>query len=108
AKVLLVQENLDYRAVSNDPDERRAVRESFAESVLWGFTVVAEEKDRALVDATDFFLRDAHGIPATLHRVKQGAYHLDASRCAIYLPHTKNFPLNTEVEADRKSTRLNS
>src|SRR5437016_887329 len=98
-KVLLVQENLDYRAVSNDPDERRAVRESFAESVLWGFTVVAEEKDRALVDATDFFLRDAHGIPATLHRVKQGAYHLDASRCAIYLPQTKNFPLNTEVEA---------
>src|SRR5437870_4269406 len=31
-KVLLVQENLDYRAVSNDPDERRAVRESFARS----------------------------------------------------------------------------
>ena len=98
-KVLLVQENLDYRAVSNDPDERRAVRESFAESALWGFTVAAEEKERALVDATDFFLRDAHGIPATLHRVKQGAYHLDASRCAIYLPQTKNFPLNTEVAA---------
>ena len=98
-KVLLVQENLDYRAVSNDPDERRAVRESFAESALWGFTVAAEEKERALVDATDFFLRDAHGVPATLHRVKQGAYHLDASRCAIYLPQTKNFPLNTEVEA---------
>jgi hypothetical protein len=98
-KVLLIQENLDYRAVSNDPDERRAVRESFAESALWGFTVAAEEKDRALVDATDFFLRDAHGVPATLHRVKQGAYHLDASRCAIYLPQTKNFPLNTEVEA---------
>src|SRR5882757_2847457 len=53
-KVLLVQENLDYRAVSNDPDERRAVRESFAESALWAFTVAAEEKDRALVDATDF------------------------------------------------------
>src|SRR6266513_2759649 len=98
-KVLLVQENLDYRAVSNDPDERRAVRESFAESALWGFTVAAEEKERALVDATDFFLRDAHGIPATLHRVKQGAYHLDASRCAIYLTQTKNFSLNTEVAA---------
>jgi Met-zincin/Domain of unknown function (DUF5117) len=98
-RVLLIQENLDYRAVSNDPDERRAVRDSFAESALWGFTVAAEEKDHALVDATDFFLRDAHGIPATLHRVKQGAYHLDASRCAIYLPQTKNFPLNTEVEA---------
>src|SRR6266566_4984297 len=97
-KVLLIQENLDYRAVSDDPDEKRAVRDSFAESALWGFTVAAEEKDHALVDATDFFLRDAHGIPAALHRTKQGSYHVDASRCAIYLPQTKNFPLNTEVE----------
>jgi hypothetical protein len=98
-KVLLIQENLEYRAVSNDPDERRAVHDSFAESALWGFTVAAEEREHALVDATDFFLRDAHGIPATLHRTKQGVYHVDATRCAIYLPQTKNFPLNTEVEA---------
>jgi len=109
-KVLLIEENLGYRAVTNDADERRAVHDSFAESALWGFTVVAEENCsalvdatnencHALVDATDFFLRDAHGIPATLRRTKQGAYKLDPSRCAIYLPQTKNFPLNTEVEA---------
>ena len=98
-KVLLVQSNLEYRAISNDADERRAVRDSFAESALWGFTVAAEEGERALVDATDFFLRDAHGVPETLRRTKQGSYHLDASRCALYLPRTKNFPLNTEVEA---------
>jgi hypothetical protein len=98
-KILLIQENLNYRAVSNDADERRAVHDSFAESALWGFTVAAEEKDRALVDATDFFLHDAHGVPEALRRAKQGAYHLDASRCAIYLPQTKNFPLNTEVES---------
>ena len=35
-KVLLVQENLDYRAVSDDPAEKRAVHDSFAESVLCG------------------------------------------------------------------------
>jgi hypothetical protein len=52
-----------------------------------------------LVDATDFFLHDAHGVPEALRRAKQGAYHVDASRCAIYLPQTKNFPLNTEVES---------
>jgi hypothetical protein len=97
-KVLLIQENLEYRAVSEDPYERRAVHDSFAESALWGFKVEAEEKDHALVDATDFFLRDDHGIPAALRRAKQGAFHLDGSRCAIYLP-IKNFPLNTEVEA---------
>src|SRR6267154_326683 len=98
-KALLVQSNLEFRAVSNDADERRAVRDSFAESALWGFTVAAEEGERALVDATDFFLRDAHGVPAALRKTKQGNYHLDASRCALYLPRTKSFPLNTEVEA---------
>jgi hypothetical protein len=98
-KVLLIQENLEYRAVSDDPYERRAVHDSFAESALWGFKVEAEEKDHALVDATDFFLRDDHGVPAALRRAKQGSYHLDGTRCAIYLPMTKNFPLNTEVEA---------
>lgn len=98
-KILLVQANLDYRAVSNDADERRAAHDSFAESALWGFTVAAEEKDHVLVDATEFFLRDAHGVPVALRRTKQGAYHLDGSRCSLYLPNTKNFPLNTEVEA---------
>jgi len=98
-KVLLLQSNLDYRAVSEDANERKAVHDSFAESALWGFAVAAEDGDRALVDATDFFLRDAHGVPAALRRTKQGAYRLDVSRCAMYLPRTRNFPLNTEVEA---------
>jgi len=98
-KVLLIEENLEYRAVTNDPDERKAVRDSFAESALWGFTVAAEENGGALVDATDFFLRDAHGIPETLRREKQGSYRLDPTRCSIYLPRTKSFELNTEVEA---------
>jgi hypothetical protein len=98
-KVLLIQSNLDYRAVSNDAEERRAVRDSFAESALWGFAVEAEDGERVLVDATKFFLRDAHHVPETLKRTKQGSYKLDDSRCALYLPRTKNFPLNTEVEA---------
>src|SRR5712672_3934607 len=52
-KVLLLQSNMEYRAVSSNGDERRAVRDSFAESALWGFTVAAEEGEQALVDATD-------------------------------------------------------
>jgi hypothetical protein len=98
-KVLLVQENLNFRAVSNDGDEKRAVHDSFAESVIWGFTAAAEEKGRVLVDATDFYLRDAHGVVTALKRTKQGTYKLDGTRSAIYLANTKNFPLNTEVEA---------
>jgi len=98
-KVLLIQSNLDYRATSNSPDERRAVRDSFAESALWGAAVAAESEGRALVDATEFFLLDAHDIPATLKRTGQGAFHLDAARSALAIERTKNFPLNTEVEA---------
>ncbi|HWY44631.1 MAG TPA: zinc-dependent metalloprotease [Candidatus Sulfotelmatobacter sp.] len=98
-KILLVQENLDFRAATNDAAERRAVHDSFAESVLWGFTVAAEENSRVLVEATDFFLRDVHGVTNALRRAKQGSFHLENSRSAIYLSNTKNFPLNTEVEA---------
>jgi len=98
-KVLLIEENLNFRAVSNDADEKRAVRDSFAESVLWGFTAAAEENGHVLVDATDFYLRDAHGVVNALKRAKQGTFKLDGSRSAIYLGNTRNFPLNTEVEA---------
>jgi hypothetical protein len=98
-KVLLVQPNYDYRATSDNPDERRAVRESFAESVVWGFKVEAEENGRVLLDATAFFLRDAHGIPQRLQSARQGTYRADDSRAVIYPPRTKNFPQNTEIEA---------
>ncbi|TMQ14425.1 MAG: DUF5117 domain-containing protein, partial [Deltaproteobacteria bacterium] len=98
-RVLLLQENLAYRATSDDPDERRAVRDSFAESALWGFTVAAQTDGRALVDATEFFLRDAHDIPAVLKRAGQGAFRIEASRAALALDRTRSFPFNTEVEA---------
>jgi len=98
-KVLLIEPNLDYRSSSADPAERIAVTESFAESVLWGFKVEAEENGRLLVDATDFFLRDAHGVAERLQASGQGSYKLDLNRSAITLDNTKNFPKNTEVEA---------
>jgi len=97
-KVLLVQPNYSYRAETNNPSERKSVEEAFAQSVLWGFTVCAEEKTSVLVDATDFFLRDAHDVAGTLKQRQQGSYRVDPSRSALYLPRTKNFPLNTEVE----------
>ena len=41
-KILLIEDNLGYRATSDDATERRAVEESFARSVIWGFDVVEE------------------------------------------------------------------
>ena len=98
-KILLIQPNLEYRSSAADPAERIAVKESFAESVLWGFKVEAEDNGKFLIDATDFFLRDAHGAAESMQAAGQGGYKLDASRSAITEENTKNFPKNTEVEA---------
>jgi len=97
-RVLLVAPNYNFRAITNNPDERLAVKDAFAESTLWGFDVAAEEGSRVLVDATNFYLRDVHQVTNTLQRGQQGTYKLDPTRSAFYLPNTKNFPQNTEVE----------
>ena len=98
-KVLMVQPNYDYRAISDNPDERSAVKEAFSESVLWGFKVEAEENSKVLVNINSFLLRDAHGISDRLSSNKEGNYKVDASRSAIYPPMLKNFPQNSEFEA---------
>jgi hypothetical protein len=99
-KVLLVEPNQSFRSSSTDPAERLAVRQSFPESVLYGFKVEAEDPNGAiLVDATDFFVRDAHDVIGALTRAQQGSYKLDTTRSTIALDATKAFPKNTEVEA---------
>lgn len=94
-KILVVQPNYRFRATSEDPDERRAVTDSFATSIIWGFTVAAETGERVLVDASDFLLRDAHNAAG---RLRPAVFRLDRSRSAVYMPRTKGFPRNTEME----------
>lgn len=98
-KLLMVQPNYGYRAITDNPDERRAVEQAFAQSVLWGFKVEAESNGAVLVDGTDFVLRDAHDVVGTMRRTGQGTFRLDGSRSALYLPRTKGFPRNSEIEA---------
>jgi hypothetical protein len=94
-RVMMVQPNYTFRANSTNPDERRAVEDAFAKSILWGFSVAAETDGRVLVDATDFFLRDAHNVAP---RLRPGTYRVDRTRSAVDLPWTKGFPKNTEVD----------
>jgi hypothetical protein len=98
-KVLMTQPNYDFRAVTNDPREQKAVNESFAQSILFSFNVEAEAENTLLVDATSFLLRDAHGAADKIRKTKQGSYTLNEARSAIYIANTKNFPKNTEMEA---------
>jgi hypothetical protein len=94
-RVLLVQGNQSFRSSAKNPLERKAVEDSFAKSVLWGFAVAAESNGRILVDATDFFVRDVHNAAG---RLRPGNYRLDRTRSAVYLPNTQGFPKNTEVD----------
>ena len=97
-RVLLMEPNYGFRAESDDPLERKAVEDGFPTSVLWGFEVAAQTGNRVLVDATGFVFRDAHGVIRTLGRSDQGSWSLEESRSALYLPRTRAFPDNTEVE----------
>lgn len=98
-KILLVQPNYAYRAISNNADERKSVEEAFAQSVIWGFKQEADEDGRVLIDLTPFLLRDSHAIADKLAASQQGSFNLDESRSAVYLPNTKGFPENSEFEA---------
>ena len=98
-KLLLTEVNYGFRANSDNALEVEAVKEAFAESVLWGFKIEEERNGGYLIDATSFILRDAYQAAEGLSMRKQGSYKMDASRSALYLPHIKNFPDNSEIEA---------
>ena len=98
-KVFMVQPNYEYRAVTENANEQRAVRQSFAQSIIGNFVVEEEEGGKVLVDATNFFLRDAQNVADRIRNMKQGSYTFNEARSAIYLAGTKNFPLNSEFEA---------
>src|SRR5262245_60431126 len=94
-RVLLVQPNQSFRSSSSNAIERKSVEDSFAKSVLWGFAIAAESNGRLVVDATDFLLRDVLGAANAL---RPGNYRVDRTRSAFFLPRTKGFPKNSEIE----------
>jgi hypothetical protein len=99
-RVLVEQPNLRFRALSEDPAERLAVRESFATSILWAGEITAADPDgRALVDFTSFLVRDAHDIAARMKAAEQGNWSLDPGRSVVDLENCLAFPENLELEA---------
>lgn len=98
-KVLLKQLNTEYRVNTNNAAESASIDQAFADSVIAGLPVVAQQDGAVLVNYTDFLLSDIHGIANRLDRTKQGSYKLDKSRSGVYLSRSKSFPDNTEMEA---------
>lgn len=97
-KLLLIQSNQDYRAITDNIEEKKSVEQAFAKSVLHGFVIIDENKGKYLVDASSFFFRDAHNVKGRLASKKQGNYNLDRSKSSVNLSRTKAFPKNVEFD----------
>ncbi|MFT4937434.1 MAG: hypothetical protein ACI88A_000449 [Paraglaciecola sp.] len=98
-KVMLKQLNTQYRASSLNLAEQASIDEAFADSVIAGLPVVAVTGNSVLVDYTEFLLSDIHQISVQLSAQKQGDYKTDEKRSGVFLPRSKAFPDNVELEA---------
>jgi hypothetical protein len=96
-RVTLVLENPAFRATGDNPALARSVQESFAISTIGAFEVIAQDGDRLLVDAAPLLTSDLMDVRGALRA--QGNFALDRERSTAYLPHTRGFPRNTELEA---------
>ena len=97
-KLLLVQPNLKYRALTDNLLERKSVEQAFAKSVLFGFTIEDETDGKFIIDISDFLAQDVHGVAKRLKTAGQGTYVLDRDKSAMAMERTKAFPENTEFD----------
>ncbi|WP_158977664.1 zinc-dependent metalloprotease [Cellulophaga sp. L1A9] len=113
-KLLLIQPNLKYRALTDNVLEKKSVAQAFAKSVLFGFKIEEEKDGKYIIDITDFLMQDTHGVVNRLKRAQQGSFSLDKSKSAIDLERTKAFPKNIELDViltfkgDAKGSELRS
>lgn len=94
--IILKQLNTQYRANTLDIAELRAVKEAFADSVLWQGKVIEGKPD--FVAINNLVLNDLHGVSSVLQQTSQGDYQLDLSRSAILPAGVKSFERNADVD----------
>ena len=97
-KLLLMQPNQGYRAITDNDLEKKSVKQAFARSVLFGFKIEEESRGKYIVDFTPFLIQDTHGVTDQLREQNEGNYSLDLSKSALSLERTKAFPKNVEFE----------
>jgi len=98
-KILLLQPNQKFRAISDNEFEKKSIEEAFAKSIIFGFPIKEIKDEKHIIDLTPFLLRDAHHVSKRLKDNLQGSYKLDASRNVLWLENTKAFPKNVEFES---------
>ena len=97
-KLLLIQPNLRFRALTENALEKKSVEQAFAKSILYGFKIESETAGRYIIDITDFLLQDVHGVVSRLQQSGQGSYSLDKTKSAMDMDRTKAFPSNVEFD----------
>jgi hypothetical protein len=112
-KVMVVQKNLRFRAGSGGPGIEKGIDASFPDSIIASLSIIRSDAGKVIVDATPLVVRDAAGFasasagggrgggrggPQAVELVAGTTWRFDPARSAIYLPHTKGFPKNSEVE----------
>lgn len=99
-KVVFQVPNLAFRADNAGVNEAKAVAQSFAPSILWAGTVLAEKEDgTVLVDFSSLLLSDTNDVGGALSRMKEGTAAVDNGRSAIDFESCKSFPKNVEFES---------
>ncbi len=99
-KLLLVQPNQKFRALTDNALEKKSVAQAFAKSILFGFKIEHEAKGKYIIDITDFLMQDTHGVAARLKQAGQGSFKLDKTKSAFALERTKAFPKNIEFDVE--------
>lgn len=98
-RVYLIEQNLGFRASADNAAEKRAVDESFADSVFWATDIVAASENRVLIDLKTLLLRDAHRVVAKLKATDQGDYKFEKDLSFIEADRCRSFPRNAELNA---------
>jgi hypothetical protein len=98
-KILLIQQNVNYRANTDNLLEKKSTEQAFGKSVLFGFEIKETKGKTYVIDFTPFLMLDAHGVAQNLKRNKEGIYKLDKTRNTVWMENTKAFPKNVEFEA---------
>ncbi len=98
-RVLLVETNTQYRAITQNDAERKTVEDAFASSVLYGFVVEKDTTDGVYIDLSPFLTEDHMGAAGQLKDSKQGNYKTDKSKSVVIPEEIHAFPKNVEFEA---------
>jgi hypothetical protein len=111
-RVMVVARNIRFRPGTGGPGIAKGIDASFPDSIIAALPISSSDSGKVIVDAMPLVIRDSAGFaappgggrgggrggPQVNELVAGTTWRFDPTRSNIYLPHTRGFPKNTEVE----------